>query len=84
MDIEGYEEILLVSNLSYFKKNDVIIIVEVHSIEIENKILQNFDNSIFDIKVVDNDSEYLLYAIGYRLNPKINLYYKLFNYKNTL
>jgi len=55
IDIEGYEKDLLSNNLNYFKNNSTVIIVEVHSLEIENSIKLSFENIGYHVKIINND-----------------------------
>ena len=55
IDIEGYEKELLSNNLNYFKNNSTVIIVEVHSLEIENSIKLSFENIGYHAKIIYND-----------------------------
>ena len=55
IDIEGYEERLLLNNLNYFKDFETLIIVEVHSIEIENNLKTAFKKIGYKIDIIDND-----------------------------
>ena len=55
IDIEGYEKELLSNNLNYFKNNSTVIIVEVHSLEIENSIKLSFENIGYNVKIINND-----------------------------
>lgn len=55
IDIEGYEERLLLNNLNYFKDNETVIILEVHSIEIENNLKTAFKKIGYKIDIIDND-----------------------------
>jgi precorrin-6B methylase 2 len=55
IDIEGYEKKLLCNNLNYFKNNSTVIIVEVHSLEIENSIKLSFENIGYHAKIIYND-----------------------------
>ena len=55
IDIEGYEERLLLNNLNYFKDYETLIIVEVHSIEIENNLKTAFKKIGYKIDIIDND-----------------------------
>tara|TARA_Y200000002_G_C22494307_1_gene584361 strand:+ start:103 stop:780 length:678 start_codon:yes stop_codon:yes gene_type:complete len=59
IDIEGYEEELLLNNLDYFKKYKTVIIVEVHSLKIENVLKLSFENIGYNIEVIDNDHKTL-------------------------
>ena len=59
IDIEGYEKKLLCNNLNYFKNNSTVIIVEVHSLEIENSIKLSFENIGYNVKIINNDFQTL-------------------------
>ena len=59
IDIEGYEKKLLSNNLNYFKNNNTVIIVEVHSLEIENSIKLSFENIGYNVKIINNDFQTL-------------------------
>ena len=59
IDIEGYEKKLLCNNLNYFKNNNTVIIVEVHSLEIENSIKLSFENIGYNVKIINNDFQTL-------------------------
>lgn len=55
IDIEGYEERLLLNNIKYFKEYKSLIIVEVHSIDIENNLKTEFKKIGYKVNVIDND-----------------------------
>jgi hypothetical protein len=55
IDIEGYELDLLIENLDYFKLNHAIIIVEVHTQLIEEKIASAFKSIFYKVEIVEND-----------------------------
>lgn len=59
IDIEGYEKRLLLNNTDYFKKNKTIIIVEVHSLEIENSLKDAFEKIGYIVKIINNDEKTL-------------------------
>ncbi len=55
MDIEGFELTLLIDNIEFFKINPTIVIVEVHSQTIEEKITKAFRNISYKVEIVEND-----------------------------
>ena len=59
IDIEGYEKRLLLNNIEYFAQNKTVIIVEVHSLEIEDSLNNAFKSIGYKIEIVNNDNKTL-------------------------
>ena len=59
IDIEGYEKRLLLNNIEYFALNKTVIIVEVHSLEIEDSLINAFKSIGYKIEIINNDDKTL-------------------------